>query len=69
MSQPDPNELFTGIGQTLLKPAPRINRIPAFVKLQLEAKLSPEKSLQFVIDAKQRVAETRSAFGGLIELR
>jgi len=57
-------KLHTYLGQTLLKPIPRINLVPSFVKLQVEAALSPQKSLQFVEDAKQKIAETRRALGG-----
>lgn len=57
-------KLHTYLGQTLLKPAPRINLIPAFVKLQIGAKLSPKQSLQFVADAKQRISETQRIMGG-----
>ncbi|TQV85481.1 HDOD domain-containing protein [Aliikangiella coralliicola] len=54
-------KLHTYLGQPQLKPPPRINQLPAFIKLHLEAQLSPERSLQFVADAKQRIAETRQA--------
>lgn len=57
-------KLHTYLGQKQLKPTPKINRIPSFVKLQVEAQLSPENSLQFIADAKQRIAETTRALGG-----
>ncbi len=56
-------KLHTYLGQKLLIQPPRMNRIPAFVKLQLGANLSPEKSLQFVADAKQKIAETCATLG------
>ena len=58
------SKLHTYLGQPQLKKRPRINQIPAFIKLHLEAQLSPEQSLQFVADAKQRIADTRRALGG-----
>ena len=57
-------KLHTYLGQKLLKPIPRINLVPSFVKLQVEAQLSPENSLQFIADAKQKISETRRALGG-----
>lgn len=58
------SKLHTYIEYPQSKKLPRINQIPAFVKLHLEAQLSPEKSLAFVADAKQRINETRRALGG-----
>lgn len=43
---------------------PRINQTPAFIKLQLQTELSPESSLQFVFEAKQKIAQTKRALGG-----
>ncbi len=57
-------KLHTYLGQKLLKPAPRINQVPSFVKLQFATTLSAEQSLQFVADAKQHIEETRKALGG-----
>ncbi|TQV73942.1 HDOD domain-containing protein [Aliikangiella marina] len=58
------SKLHTYIAFPQNKKLPRINQIPAFVKLHLEAELSPEKSLSFVADAKQRINDTRRALGG-----
>ena len=55
------SKLHTYLGQNLRTPPPKLNRIPAFIKLQLNANLSPENSIQFVADAKQRITETCAA--------
>ena len=57
-------KLHAYLGQPQLKAPPRINQLPAFIKLNFETQLTPELSLQFVADAKQRIAETRRALGG-----
>lgn len=57
-------KFHTYLGQKIKNSPPRINRMPAFIKLHLEADLSAEDSLQFVADAKQKIAETRRALGG-----
>lgn len=59
------SKLHTYIGQTNRQNLPRINQIPSFVKLRLDAKLSPEKSLQFITDAKDKISETRRALGNI----
>ena len=57
-------KMHTYLGRPQLSPIPRINRTPSFIKLQLEAQLTPEHSLQIVADAKDKIAETRRAIGG-----
>ncbi len=58
-------KMHTYLGHNLLKPVPKINQVPAFFKLQLEMELSPEASLKFIADAKQRITDMRNALGGL----
>jgi len=58
------SKLHTYLGKRQFQKQPRINQVPAFVKLHLEAQLSPEQSLQFVADAEQRITDTRRALGG-----
>ena len=58
-------KLHTYIGQSNRQNLPRINQIPSFVKLRLEAQLSPEKSLQFITDAKDKISQTRQALGNI----
>lgn len=57
-------KLHTYLGQKLLIPAPKINQIAAFRKLNIQAELSPESSLQFIADTKERIAKARAALGG-----
>lgn len=56
-------KLHTYISQQENQNLPRITQMPSFVKLQLEAQLSPQKSLQFISNARERINETCRALG------
>ena len=54
-------KFHTYMGRTMKEPLPRINQMPAFIKLSFDNHLTPEQSLAFVTEAKEKISETQRA--------